>query len=118
KTFLLCAGNCAKRERGEPRAVYNALSSLATTSVPRATYFQNMNLAALLIPPSLDAKQALRLRRFGLASLSYALATALVAFGWAFGVLPASTVLEAAAAYLAINLSLYVVIRSGLNLRF
>ena len=77
-----------------------------------------MNLAALLIPPSLDAKQALRLRRFGLAALNYAFATALVAFGWAFGVLPASTVLEAAAAYLAINLSLYVVIRSGLNLRF
>src|ERR1019366_8457203 len=118
KTFLLCAGNCAKRERGEPRAVYNALSSLATTSVPRATYFQNMNLAALLIPPSLDAKQALRLRRFGLAALSYALAAALVAVAWTFGELPASVVLEVAAAFLAFSLGLYLVIRSGFNLRF
>ena len=77
-----------------------------------------MNLAAVLIPPSLDAKQALRLRRFGLAALSYALATALVAVAWAFGVLPASAALEVAAAFLALNLGLYVVIRSGFNLRF
>jgi diguanylate cyclase (GGDEF)-like protein/PAS domain S-box-containing protein len=77
-----------------------------------------MNLAALLIPPSLEAKQALRLRRFGLAALSYALATALVAVAWASDVLPASAALEAAAAFLAINTSLYVVIRSGFNLRF
>jgi diguanylate cyclase len=77
-----------------------------------------MNLAALLIPPSLDAKQALRLRRFGLAALSYALATALVAVAWRFGMLPASAALEVAAAYVAINLGLYVVIRSGFNLRF
>ena len=34
-----------------------------------------MNLTALLIPPSLDAKQALRLRRFGVASFSYVLAS-------------------------------------------
>jgi diguanylate cyclase (GGDEF)-like protein/PAS domain S-box-containing protein len=77
-----------------------------------------MNLAALLIPPSLDAKQALRLRRFGLAALSYALATALVAVAWRFGMLPASAALEVAAAYVAINLGLYVVIRSGFNLHF
>jgi diguanylate cyclase (GGDEF)-like protein/PAS domain S-box-containing protein len=77
-----------------------------------------MNVAAVLIPPSLDAKQALRLRRFGVASLSYVLATALVAVAWTFGVLPAATVLEAAAAFLAINLGLYAVIRSGFNLRF
>ena len=77
-----------------------------------------MNLAALLIPPSLDAKQALRLRRFGLAALNYAFATALVAVAWAFGVLPASAALEVAATYLALNLGLYVVIRSGFNLRF
>ena len=77
-----------------------------------------MNLAALLIPPSLDAKQALRLRRFGLAALSYALAAALVAVAWTFGELPASVVLEVAAAFLAFNLGLYLVIRSGFNLRF
>ena len=77
-----------------------------------------MNLVTVLIPPSLDAKQALRLRRFGLAALSYALAAALVAVAWAFGVLPASIALEVAAAYLVLNLGLYVVIRSGFNLRF
>jgi len=77
-----------------------------------------MNLAAILIPPSLDAKQALRLRRVGLAALSYALAAALVAVAGVFGVLPPSVVLEIAAAYLAVNLGLYVVIRSGFNLRF
>ena len=77
-----------------------------------------MNLAALLIPPSLDPKQALRLRRFGLAALSYALATALVALAWAFGVLAAATALQVAAAAVAINLSLYAAIRSGFNLRF
>src|SRR5674476_729383 len=77
-----------------------------------------MRLAAVLIPPSLDAKQALRLRRFGFATLSYVLAAVLVAVVWAFGVLPASVALEVVAAYLAINLGLYGVIRSGFNLRF
>ena len=77
-----------------------------------------MPLAAILIPPSLDAKQALRLRRFGVAALSYVLATAMMAVAWAFGDLPASIMLQAAAAFLAITLGLYAAIRSGLNLRF
>jgi len=77
-----------------------------------------MNLAALLIPPSLEAKQALRLRRFGLAALGYALATVLVALAWTFGALPASAVLGVAAAFLAFNLGLYAAMRSGFNLRF
>ena len=77
-----------------------------------------VNLAALLIPRSLDAKQVVRLRRFGLAALIYALTTALVAVACLFGVLPASAALEVAAAYLAINVVLYLAIRSGFNLRF
>ena len=76
-----------------------------------------MNPVALGIPPALDAKQALRLRRFGIATLSYVLATALIGVAWMFGVLPASAVLEAAAAFVAINLCLYAVIRSGFNLQ-
>ena len=76
-----------------------------------------MNLAAVLIPPSLETNQALRLRRLGLAALSYILATALTGVAWAFGVLPLSTVLEVAAAFLALNLGLYALIRSGFNLR-
>ncbi len=77
-----------------------------------------MGAADFLIPPSLDPNQALRLRRFGLAALSYPLATALVAAAWAFGVLPAAAALQAVAAFAAINAGLYLVIRSGLNLRF
>jgi diguanylate cyclase (GGDEF)-like protein/PAS domain S-box-containing protein len=77
-----------------------------------------MNLAAVLIPPSLDAKQALRLRRFGLGALTYAFSTALVAVAWTFGVLPASAALEIGAAFLGLNLWLYAAIRTGFNLRF
>ncbi|TAN54363.1 MAG: hypothetical protein EPN19_06530, partial [Betaproteobacteria bacterium] len=77
-----------------------------------------MNLVGLLIPPSLEAKQALRLRRFGIGALTYVLTTELAAVAWTFGVLPLSTVLEAAAALLVLNVGLYAAIRSGFNLRF
>jgi diguanylate cyclase (GGDEF)-like protein len=69
-------------------------------------------------PTPLDSGQSLRLRRFGLAVLVYVLATALVALGWTFDVFAASVALEVASAFLAINLALYLVFRSGLNLRF
>ncbi len=77
-----------------------------------------MTLAALLIPPSLDAKQALRLRRFGVAALTYALAMALLTTVWALGVIPVTYLLEFAALSVAINLGLYLAIRAGFNLRF
>ena len=77
-----------------------------------------MNQAAFPAPAAPDAKQALRLRRFGIAALSYVLATVLATVAWAFGVLPASDLFVAAAAFLAINLVVYAVIRSGFNLRF
>jgi diguanylate cyclase (GGDEF)-like protein/PAS domain S-box-containing protein len=77
-----------------------------------------MNPAALLIPPSLDAKQALRLRRFGLAVLVYVLSIALVAIASVFGMLALSALLEITAACVAINLGLYAAIRTGFNLRF
>jgi len=107
-----------KHERDAPQVVCGVPSRLASASVLRTPKFENMNLAALLIPPSLDAKQALRLRRLGLAALSYALTVPVLALTWAFGVLPAAAALGTASAYLAINLGLYAVIRSGLNLRF
>src|SRR6185503_19657501 len=84
----------------------------------RSQRVRSMNPVAVPISPSSDAKLALRLRRFGVATFSYVLATALIAVAWTFGVLPASAVLEAAAAFVAINLGLYAVIRSGFNLRF
>jgi diguanylate cyclase (GGDEF)-like protein len=71
-----------------------------------------------LVPSSLDARQAVRLRRFGLAALTYFLCSGLVAVAWAFGVLPGAAVLDVGLAFLATNLVLYVVIRSGFNLRF
>lgn len=77
-----------------------------------------MSLAEILVPPSLDAKQALRLRRFGLAALIYVLGMGLVGMVSFFGLLPMSTVLHATAASLAINLALYGAFRSGFNLRF
>ena len=77
-----------------------------------------MSLAAVLIPASLGAKQALRLGRFGVGLLSYVLASAMVAIGWIFGTVPTATLVAAMAAFLVINLALYVVIRSGFNLRF
>jgi diguanylate cyclase (GGDEF)-like protein/PAS domain S-box-containing protein len=77
-----------------------------------------LNFTALLVPPSLDANQAIRLRRFGLAALTYALTTVLIAIGWAFGVLPAQAAFAVVAAYLAINLAFYAAFRSGFNLRF
>src|SRR5471030_1861896 len=77
-----------------------------------------MILAALLIPPSLDAKQALRLRRQGIAALSYVLATVLVAVAWSFGVIPGPVAFKVIAAYVALNLGLYLAIRSGFNLHF
>jgi diguanylate cyclase (GGDEF)-like protein/PAS domain S-box-containing protein len=77
-----------------------------------------MNAAVGLAPGLILPNQALRLRRFGLASSSYALATALMAIAWALGKVPGSTLLEAAGAFVASNAILYAVIRSGFNLRF
>ena len=77
-----------------------------------------MNLLDLLIPASLDAKQALRLRRFGVAALNYVLATALAAFAWGFGELAGIVVMQVVAAFVVINVGVYAAIRSGFNLRF
>lgn len=77
-----------------------------------------MNLRTFLIPPALDANQALRLRRFGLAVLGYVLSLIFLTVAWWVGVLTAATSVAAAAAFLAINVGVYAAIRSGFNLRF
>jgi hypothetical protein len=59
-----------------------------------------LTLATLLVPPSLDARQALRLRRLGLAALTHALSMALVAIAWSFDVLPGRAALQIAAMHL------------------
>lgn len=65
-----------------------------------------------------DTPQALRLRRFSVAALSYVLAVAMLAIGWALGKVPGATVLEATVALIVVNAAIYAAIRSGLNLRF
>jgi diguanylate cyclase (GGDEF)-like protein/PAS domain S-box-containing protein len=77
-----------------------------------------MDVAAFLIPASLDAKQAIRLRRFGLALLTYALTAALVTIAWIFDVLALRAAAAVGVAYLVINIALYLAIRFGFNLRF
>ena len=77
-----------------------------------------MSLAALFIPRSLEAKQALRLRRFGLAALIYVLGMGLMGMLAAFGLIRTAPALQAIAASLVINLALYAAFRSGFNLRF
>jgi diguanylate cyclase (GGDEF)-like protein/PAS domain S-box-containing protein len=104
--------------RDERHARFNALSAAASAAVVSSLLLQIMKLAAVLIPPSLDAKQVLRLRRCGLAAVGYALAMLLLALAWTFGALAARAVLQIAAAFVAINLGVYAIIRSGFNLRF
>ena len=77
-----------------------------------------MKLGTLLIPPSLDRAQALRVRRFALAGFVYLFSAAQVAIIWAFGVYPSSATLPPAVAAVGVNLGLYLVFRSGFNLRF
>ncbi len=77
-----------------------------------------MSLAEVFIPPSLDAKQIVRLRRFGLGALIYFVSMALVKLVSLFGLLPAASALQAMAASIAINLALYAAFRSSFNLRF
>jgi len=77
-----------------------------------------MSLYAILVPPMLDAKQALRLRRFGLAVLGYTLSIGLLAIAGWFGALTTSAILKVLAVYLAINIGLYLAFRCGFNLHF
>jgi len=77
-----------------------------------------MSLAAFLIPPSLEARQALRLKRLAVAALTYLLTSVFVGLAYAVELLPGDAALEIAAAYAAINVALYAVIRSGFNVRF
>ena len=77
-----------------------------------------MKFAEFLLPPSLDSKQTLRLRRFGLAALTYSLGIALLAIAWAFGALATAAALFLAATFILTNIALYAAFRSGFNLRY
>src|SRR5260221_14332755 len=84
----------------------------------RSAPVQKMNLAAFLIPSSLDAKQALRLRRFGLAALTYAASAGFVAVGLGVRVLPALGGLAVGLGFFLSNFEVLVGVLSGFFLRF
>jgi diguanylate cyclase (GGDEF)-like protein len=71
-----------------------------------------------LFLPETDAKQAVRMRRFLLAAATYAINAALLVLAWLFKLIDLAPVLAGIAAVVAINVSLYLVFRSGFNLRF
>src|SRR5260221_2825141 len=84
----------------------------------RSAPITKMNLAAFLIPPSLDAKQALRLRRFGLAALTYAASAGFVAVGSGFRGGPASAAPGNWVGVFSLNLRVFSAGRPGVHLFF
>ena len=67
--------------------------------------------------PTVEEKQAIRLRRHGLAALSYALVLPLLAAGYLLDFIQGVPALAIAAAIVASNAALYAAFRTGLNLR-
>ena len=67
--------------------------------------------------PTVEEKQAIRLRRHALAALSYALVLPLLAAGYLLDYIQAAPALAIAAAIVASNAALYAAFRTGLNLR-
>ncbi len=65
-----------------------------------------------------DNKQAVRLRRFFLASAAYAICLPLLAIAHLLGLIPAAPALEIGVLVVAANAAFFVVFRSGLNQRF
>ena len=67
--------------------------------------------------PTVEEKQAIRLRRYALAALSYALVLPVLAAGYLLGYIQGAPALAIAAAMVASNAALYAAFRTGLNLR-
>jgi len=63
-------------------------------------------------------KQVMRLRRFYIAVFTYATGTAIMALCSAVGLLPASRLWTIGAAFVLVNLVIWIALRSGYNLRF
>ncbi|HVB47397.1 MAG TPA: EAL domain-containing protein [Burkholderiales bacterium] len=75
-------------------------------------------LSTIASPLSQETKQAVRLRRFGMAALSYLIGAALLAGTSMLGFIDPHAALAFGAIIVVINAALYAVIRSGFNLRF
>jgi diguanylate cyclase (GGDEF)-like protein len=65
-----------------------------------------------------DPRQSLRLRRFLLASATYAICLPLLALAFAMGMIERGPALLVGSLMVAVNLGLYLLFRTGLNLRF
>src|SRR5215472_16448402 len=65
-----------------------------------------------------DPRQSVRLRRFLLASATYAICVPLLALAYAMGMIERGPALLVGALMVAVNLALYLMFRTGLNTRF
>jgi diguanylate cyclase (GGDEF)-like protein len=65
-----------------------------------------------------DPRQSVRLRRFLLASATYAICVPLLVLAYALGMVQREPALVVGAAMVAINLAFYAAFRAGLNLKF
>src|SRR5262245_3005915 len=65
-----------------------------------------------------DPRQAVRLRQFLLASAAYTICVPLLGLAWGFGLIALGPALLVGALMVGANLVLYVIFRSGLNLKF
>jgi diguanylate cyclase (GGDEF)-like protein len=76
------------------------------------------SLIRFLLTSQGDSRQSVRLRRFLLASATYAICVPLLVLACALGLIEREPALLVAAAMVAVNLGFYVVFRSGLNMKF
>src|SRR5678816_3622353 len=67
--------------------------------------------------PTVEEKQAIRMRRYALAALSYAVVLPVLAAGYLLDYIQAAPALAVAAAIVAWNAAVYAAFRTGLNLR-
>jgi len=74
--------------------------------------------AAALSTPTVEAQQAVRRRRFLMASTSYLAGVPLLVLAHALGFVALAPVVAITGAVVAINAGLYMLFRTGLNLRF
>ena len=71
-----------------------------------------------LFPPERDAEQAARMHQFLLASVTYAISVPLLVLANWFGLIALPSVIALSAAMAVITAAFYLVLRTGLNLRF
>src|SRR4029453_17267321 len=88
------------------------------TTAPARTDSRDPPISGSLPPAASDAKQALRIRRFLMASASYVAGVALMGLAYAFGFVALPPALAIAGVALAVNAGLYLLFRARLNLRF